>query len=56
MSGLDFSGVPRMPDGRTAAEHILTVERTASEVVRVCSGGGRQMTWRVWSKGPAKGG
>lgn len=54
MSGLDFSGVPRMPDGRTAAEHILTVERTASEVVRVCSGGGRQMTWHVWSAGNPK--
>ncbi len=54
MSGLDFSGVPRMPDGRTAAEHILTVERTASEVVRVCSGGGRQMTWHVWSGGNPK--
>ena len=54
MSGLDFSGVPRMPDGRTAAEHILTVERTASEVVRVCSGDGRQMTWHVWSGGNPK--
>ncbi len=54
MSGLDFSGVPRMPDGRTAAEHILTVERTASEVVRVCLGDGRQMTWHVWSGGNPK--
>lgn len=54
MADLDFSGVPRMPDGRTAAEHILTIESTASEVVRVCSGGGRRMTWHVWSKGSGK--
>lgn len=54
MSDLDFSGVPRMPDGRTAAEHILTTESTASEIVRVRSGDGKQMTWHVFGAGANK--
>ena len=56
---LDYSAVPRMPDGRTAAEHILTIERTASEVVRVpmgprSAGGTGRMTWHVWDEGTNK--
>ena len=56
---LDYSAVPRMPDGRTAAEHILTIERTASEVVRVpmgprSVGGTGRMTWHVWDDGTNK--
>jgi pimeloyl-ACP methyl ester carboxylesterase len=43
-----------MPDGRTAAEHILTIESTASQVVRVPMGNGGQMTWHVWDDGTNK--
>ena len=35
---LDYSAVPRMPDGRTAAEHIAAVEATASRG-RACADG-----------------
>ena len=51
---LDYSAVPRMPDGRTAAEHILTVEKSASGVVRVPMGNGGHMTWHVWDDGTNK--
>ena len=56
---LDYSAVPKMPDGRSAAEHILTLEKTASEVVRVCmgprsAGGDGRMTWHVWDDGTNK--
>lgn len=51
---LDFSAVPRMPDGHTAGEHILMVEQTASEIVRVPMGNGGRMTWRVWSRDSGK--
>jgi len=51
---LDFSAVPRMPDGRTAAEQILTIEKTASEIVQVPMGNGGRMTWHVWSKDSGK--
>ncbi len=33
---LDYSAVPRMPDGRTAAEHIAAVEATASREACAC--------------------
>ena len=45
---LDYSAVPRMPDGRTAAEHIAAVEATASRKVRVPMGNGGKMMWHVW--------
>ena len=51
---LDYSAVPRMPDGRTAAEHILTIEKTASQVVRIPMGNGGRMTWHVWDDGSDK--
>jgi 2-hydroxy-6-oxonona-2,4-dienedioate hydrolase len=56
---LDYSAVPTMPDGRTAAEQILTIEKTSSQVVRVPmfknrgATGGR-MTWHVWDDGTDK--
>ena len=51
---LDYSAVPRMPDGRTAAEYIAAVEATASEKIRVPMGNGGRMMWHVWSKDPGK--
>ena len=53
MSDLDFSGVPRMPDGRTAAEHIATTSDT-SEVLVAPMGNGGNMTWHVWNRGSTK--
>jgi pimeloyl-ACP methyl ester carboxylesterase len=47
---LDYSAVPRMPDGRTAAEFIADVEATASEKLRVPMGNGGRMMWHIWSK------
>ena len=44
---LDYSAVPRMPDGRTAAEHIEAVA-AQSRAVRVPMGNGGQMMWHVW--------
>jgi haloalkane dehalogenase len=49
---LDFSAVPRMPDGRTAAEQIEEVA-AKSEVVRVpmgprSAGGTGRMMWHVF--------
>ncbi len=49
---LDYSGVPKMPDGRSAAEHIEEVA-SKSEAVRVpmgpsSSGGGGTMMWHVF--------
>lgn len=32
---LDYSAVPRMPDGRTAAEHIQEIEATARAVASI---------------------
>ena len=37
---LDYSAVPKMPDGRTAAEHIRTLQKTAAQVVRIPMGNG----------------
>ena len=51
---LDYSAVPKMPDGRSAAEHILTIEKSASQVVRVPMGNGGRMTWHVWDDGAGK--
>ena len=50
---LDYSAVPRMPDGRTALEHI---ESTAalSQAVRVPMGNGGSMMWHVWDAGSGK--
>ena len=53
MSDLDFSGVPRMPDGRTAAEHIDAVAATSREV-RVPMGNGGKMMWHVFGAGANK--
>jgi pimeloyl-ACP methyl ester carboxylesterase len=47
---LDYSAVPRMPDGRTALEHIEAVEATAAEKVRVPMGNGGHMMWHIWNK------
>jgi pimeloyl-ACP methyl ester carboxylesterase len=51
---LDYSAVPRMPDGRTAAEQIAAIEETASDKVRVPMGNGGRMMWHIWSKGSGK--
>lgn len=47
---LDFSAVPRMADGRTAAEYIAAIEATATDKVRVPMGNGGRMMWHVWSR------
>ncbi len=51
---LDYSAVPRLADGRTAAEHIAAVEATASRAVRVPMNNGGHMMWRVWGEGSGK--
>ena len=51
---LDYSAVPRMPDGRTAGEHIAEVEATASDKVRVPMGNDGRMMWHIWSKDSGK--
>ena len=51
---LDYSGVPRLPDGRTAAEHIAAVEATASRAVRVPMNNGGSMMWHAWGEAPGK--
>jgi len=50
---LDYSAVPRMPDGRTALEHIEAIEAT-SEAVRVPMGNGGKMMWHVWGANSGK--
>src|SRR5258708_25507595 len=50
---LDYSAVPKMPDGRTAAEHIVAIEAT-SRAVRVPMGNGGRMMWHVWGEGSGK--
>ncbi|MCW5747928.1 MAG: alpha/beta hydrolase [Alphaproteobacteria bacterium] len=49
----DFSAVPRMADGRTAAEHIADVERQ-SEALRVKMPNGGRMMWHVWGGNSGK--
>ncbi len=50
---LDYSAVPKMPDGLTAAEHILAIEAT-SRAVRVPMGNGGRMMWHVWGEDSGK--
>ena len=50
---LDYSAVPHMPDGRTAAEHIEAVA-AQSRAVRVPMGNGGSMMWHVWGEGSGK--
>jgi len=50
---LDYSGVPRLPDGRTAAEHIAEVEATG-RAVRVPMNNGGTMMWHAWGEGSGK--
>jgi pimeloyl-ACP methyl ester carboxylesterase len=50
---LDFSAVPRMPDGRTALEHIESVA-AKSKAIRLPMGNGGQMMWHVWGEGSGK--
>ena len=50
---LDYSAVPQMPDGRSAAEHIAAIEAT-SRAVRVPMGNGGRMMWHVWGEGSGK--
>ena len=55
---LDFSAVPRMPDGRTALEHIESVA-AKSKAIRLpmgprSAGGSGQMMWHVWGEGSGK--
>lgn len=55
---LDYSAVPKMPDGRTAAEYIASIA-AQSEAVRVpmgprSAGGGGRMMWHVWGGNSGK--
>ena len=55
---LDYSAVPRMPDGRTALEHIESVAAT-SDAIRVpmgprSAGGDGTMMWHVWGASSGK--
>ena len=50
---LDYSAVPRMPDGRTALEHIEAVA-AKSRAVRVPMGNGGKMMWHVWGEDSKK--
>jgi 2-hydroxy-6-oxonona-2,4-dienedioate hydrolase len=50
---LDYSAVPRTPDGRTALEHIESVA-AQSKVIRLPMGNGGSMMWHVWGEGSGK--
>ncbi|MBN9487124.1 MAG: alpha/beta hydrolase [Alphaproteobacteria bacterium] len=50
---LDYSAVPRMPDGRTALEHIESIA-ALSQATRVPMGNGGTMMWHVWGAGSGK--
>ena len=50
---LDYSAVPRMPDGRTALEHIEEVA-AKSQAIQVPMGNGGKMMWHVWGEDPKK--
>ena len=55
---LDYSAVPRMPDGRTALETIESVA-AKSRAVKVpmgpsSAGGGGQQMWHIWGEGSGK--
>jgi pimeloyl-ACP methyl ester carboxylesterase len=51
--GLDYSAVPRMPDGRTALEHIESIA-ALSQPVRVPMGNGGTMMWHIWGADSGK--
>src|SRR4026207_837407 len=58
---LDYSAVPRMPDGRTAAEHIAAVAapaprpaRAAGGAVGVPMGMGGRMLWHIGGENAGK--
>jgi pimeloyl-ACP methyl ester carboxylesterase len=44
---LDYSAVPRMPDGRTALDHIESIA-ALSQAVRVPMGNGGTMMWHIF--------
>src|SRR5476649_109724 len=50
---LDYSAVPRMPDGRTALEHIESVA-ALSQAVRIPMGNGGTMMWHIFGADPKK--
>jgi 2-hydroxy-6-oxonona-2,4-dienedioate hydrolase len=50
---LDYSAVPRMPDGRTALEHIESIAGL-SPAVRVPMGNGGTMMWHIWGSDSGK--
>jgi 2-hydroxy-6-oxonona-2,4-dienedioate hydrolase len=50
---LDYSAVPRMPDGRTALEHIESIAGL-SQAVRVPMGNGGTMMWHIWGSDSGK--
>ena len=55
---IDYSAVPRMPDGRTALETIEAVAAT-SRAVKVpmgprSAGGTGQQMWHIWGEGSGK--
>jgi len=50
---LDYSAVPRMPDGRTALEHIEEIANL-SQAIRVPMGNSGTMMWHVWGAGSGK--
>jgi 2-hydroxy-6-oxonona-2,4-dienedioate hydrolase len=50
---LDYSAVPRMPDGRTALEYIESVA-AKSKAIRLPMGNGGEMMWHVWGESSGK--
>jgi len=50
---LDYSAVPRMPDGRTALETIESIAAT-SRAIRVPMGNGGTMMWHIFGEGSGK--
>lgn len=50
---LDYSAVPRMPDGRTALETIESVA-AQSKAVRLPMGNGGTMMWHIFGEGSGK--
>jgi 2-hydroxy-6-oxonona-2,4-dienedioate hydrolase len=49
----DLSAVPRMPDGRTAGEHIAEIEALGKKHRTPMPNGGRMM-WHVWGAGSGR--
>ncbi len=50
---LDYSAVPRMPDGRTALEHIESIA-AKSHAIKLPMGNGGNMMWHVWGESSGK--